>query len=81
MNGFIFLPCARRIKILKKKNELLLKDVKHFDAQNPVIGSLMMEVNLRKKKIRVNFWINHLTSGTWKLGLHMKKTSSKSWVF
>lgn len=51
MNGFIFLPCARRIKILKKKNELLLKDVKHFDAQNPVIGSLIMEVDLRKKRL------------------------------
>lgn len=59
----------------------MLKDVKHFDAQNPVIGSLIREVDIRKKKIRVNFWINHLTSGTWKLGLHMKKLREKAGFF
>ena len=30
--------------------ELLFKDVKHFDAQNPVIGSLIKEVDVGKKK-------------------------------
>ena len=28
---------------------LLLKDVKHFDAQNQVIGSLIREVDIGKK--------------------------------
>ena len=37
--------------IIKNQNpiELLLKDVKHFDAQNPVIGSLIREVDIGKK--------------------------------
>ena len=30
--------------------ELLFNVVKHFDAQNPVIGSLIQEVDIRKKK-------------------------------
>ena len=34
--------------IIRKKNprELLYKDAKHFDAQNPVIGSLIKEVDV-----------------------------------
>ena len=38
--------------IIKNQNpiELLLKDVKHFDAQNPVIGSLIREVDIGKKR-------------------------------
>ena len=37
--------------IIKNQNpiELLLKDIKHFDAQNPVIGSLIREVDIGKK--------------------------------
>ena len=31
--------------------ELLFKDVKHFDAKNPVIGSLIKEVDIGKKGI------------------------------
>ena len=40
--------------IIRNKNpiELLFKDVKHFDAQNPVIGSLIKEVDVGKKKRR-----------------------------
>ena len=39
--------------IIRNKNpiELLFKDVKHFDAQNPVIASLIKEVDVVKKKI------------------------------
>ena len=38
--------------IIRNKNpiELLFNDVKHFDAQNPVIGSLIKEVDVGKKK-------------------------------
>ena len=38
--------------IIKNQNpiELLFKDVKHFDAQNPVIGSLIREVEIGRKK-------------------------------
>ena len=40
--------------IVRNKNsiELLFKDVKHFDPQNPVIGSLVKEVDVGKKKKR-----------------------------
>ena len=40
-------------KIIRNKNpiELLFKDVKHFDAENPVTGSLIKEVDVGKKKI------------------------------
>ena len=34
----------------KNSMELLFKDVKHFDVQNPVIGSLIKEVDIGKKK-------------------------------
>ena len=39
-------------KNIKNQNpvELLFKDVKHFDAQNSVIGSLIREVDIGKKK-------------------------------
>ena len=38
--------------IIRDKNpiELLFKDVKHFDAQNPVIGSLIKEIDVGKKR-------------------------------
>ena len=38
--------------IIRNKNpiELLFKDVKHFDAQNPVIGFLIKEVDISEKK-------------------------------
>ena len=39
-------------KLIKNQNpvEVWLKGVKHFDAQNPVIGPLIMEVDIAKKK-------------------------------
>ena len=38
--------------IIRNKNpiELLFKDVKHFDTQSPVIGSLIKEIDVGKKK-------------------------------
>ena len=38
--------------IIKNQNsiKLLFKDVKHFDAQNPLTGSLIREVDIGKKK-------------------------------
>ena len=38
--------------IIRNKNpiELLFKDVEHFDAENPVIGSLIKEVDISKEK-------------------------------
>ena len=38
--------------IIKNQNriELLFKGIKHFDVQNPVIGSLIREVNIGKKR-------------------------------
>ena len=43
--------------IMKNQNpiELLFKDVKHFDAQKPVIGSFIREVDIGNKKVSVNF--------------------------
>ena len=35
--------------------ELFFKDIKHFDAQNPVFGSLIKEVDVGKKRISVDF--------------------------
>ena len=43
-------PISKNIVRNKNLIELLFKDVKHFDAQNPVIGSLIKEVNIGKKK-------------------------------
>ena len=39
--------------IIKNQNsiELLLKDIKHFDIQNTVIGSLIREADIGKKRI------------------------------
>ena len=38
--------------VIKKQNpiELLLKDLKYFDTQNPVIGKLIREVDIGKKE-------------------------------
>ena len=43
--------------ILKNQNpiELLFKDIKHFDAQNPVIGSLIRKADIGKKKYLSKF--------------------------
>ena len=43
--------------IIRNKNsiELLLKDVNHFDAQNPVIGCLIKKFDVGKKKDLSNF--------------------------
>lgn len=43
--------------MIKNQNpiELLSNGVKHFDAQNPVIGSLIMEVDIRKKRFELIF--------------------------
>ena len=43
--------------IIKNQNpiELLFKDVKHFNAQNPVIGFLIREVDVGRKKDRSKF--------------------------
>ena len=43
-------PISKNIIRDKNPIELLFKDVKHFDAQNPVIGSLIKEVGVGKKK-------------------------------
>ena len=43
-------PISKNIIRNKNPIELLFKDVKHFDAQNPVIGSLIKEVDVGKKK-------------------------------
>ena len=43
--------------MIKNQNpiELLSNGVKHFDAQNPVIGSLIMEVDIGKKRFELIF--------------------------
>ena len=43
-------PISKNIIRNKNSVELLFKDVKHFDAQNPVIGSLIKEVDVGKKR-------------------------------
>ena len=51
---------------IRNKNpiELLFKDVKLFDAQNPIIGSLIKEVDVSKKKILIKFLDKASTSET-----------------
>ena len=44
-------PISKNIIRNKNPVELLFKDVKHFDAQNPVNGSLIKEVEIGKKKV------------------------------
>ena len=44
-------PISKNITRNKNPIELLSKNVKHFDAQNPVIGSLIKEADVGKKKI------------------------------
>ena len=44
-------PISRNIIRNKNAIELLFKDVKHFDAQNHIIGSLIKEIDIGKKKI------------------------------
>ena len=43
--------------VIKNQNpiQLLFKDVKHFNAQNPVIGSLIREVDNGRKKDQSKF--------------------------
>ena len=41
-------PISKNIIRNKNPIELLFKDAKHFDAQNPVIGSLIKEVDVGK---------------------------------
>ena len=43
-------PISKNIIGNKNPIELLFKDVKHFDAQNPVIGFLIKEVDISEKK-------------------------------
>ena len=43
-------PISKSIITNKNPIEVLLKDVKHFDVQNPVFGSLIKEVNVGIKK-------------------------------
>ena len=47
-------------KNIVKKNriELLFKHVKHFDAQNPAIGSSIKEVTLGKKQWKFNKFLD-----------------------
>ena len=44
-------PISKNIIRNRNKNliEVLLKDVKHFDPQKPVIGSLIKEADVGKK--------------------------------
>ena len=44
-----FDPVSKNIIQNQNPIALLLKDVKHFDAQNQVIGSLIREVDIGKK--------------------------------
>ena len=48
-------PISKNIWRNKSPIELLFKDVKHFDAQNSVIGSLIKEVGIGENNIWVNF--------------------------
>ena len=43
--------------VWKKENalELLFKDVSNFDAENPVIGSLLRKIDVGKKDTLSNF--------------------------
>ena len=46
-------PISKNIIRNKNPIELFFKDVKHFDAQNPVIGSLINKVAVGKKKKKI----------------------------
>ena len=48
-----FDPISKNIIRNKNPIELLFKDVKYFDAQNTVIGSLIKEVDVGEKKKKI----------------------------
>ena len=45
-----FDPISKNVIRNQNPMELLFKDLKHFDAQNPVIGNLIKEIDIGKKK-------------------------------
>ena len=44
-------PTAKNIFRRQKPLELVFKDISNFDAQNPIIGSLLKEIDFGKKNI------------------------------
>ena len=45
-------PIEKRVWRIENPLALLFKDVANFDAQNPIIGSLLREIDLGKNKIK-----------------------------
>ena len=48
-------PISKNIIKNQNPSELLFKDLKHFDTQNPVIGNLIREFDIGKKKALSKF--------------------------
>ena len=44
-------PAAKNIFRRQKPLELVFKDISNFDTQNPIIGSLLKELDIGKKDI------------------------------
>ena len=44
-------PTSKNIFRRQKPLELVFKDISNFDAQNPIIGSLLKEIDFGKKNI------------------------------
>ena len=44
--------------ILRRQNplELVFEDVSTFDAENPIVGSLLREIDIKKKTVKLQFY-------------------------
>ena len=60
--------------ILRRQNllELVFEDISTFDAENPIVGSLLREIDIKKKKCQIVILLNHCLS-TQKKNSKLKK--------
>ena len=47
--------------ILRRQNplELVFEEISTFDAENPIVGSLLREIDIKKKKCQIVILLNH----------------------
>ena len=52
-------PIAKNIFRRQNSSELVFKDISTFDAQNPIIRSLLREIDIEKKILTAKFLKRH----------------------
>ena len=48
-------PTSKNIIIRQNPLELVFEDISTFDAKNPIVGSLLREIDIKKKTVRQRF--------------------------